>query len=69
MTKQKWKIMKGHSKFKEWIDEIKWDRVKKGKDKKPLSDTRLTLAIKRVPNLKEFIVNSDIKKNGKKKFE
>lgn len=41
--------------FKKFIDEIRLDRVKMGKDKWPKSPARLTLAITRVPDLKKIL--------------
>ncbi len=48
-------------KFQQLLREVKLDRVKKGKDLKFLSDKRLTRAISRIPNIKDFLINSEIK--------
>lgn len=44
--------------FKKLIDEVKLENMKKGK---LLSDRRITLAMTRIPGLKDFIIDSDIK--------
>lgn len=44
--------------FKKMISEIKLENMKKGKN---LSDRRITLAMTRVPNLKEYILSREIK--------
>lgn len=54
-------IMRGSPEFKEFLREIKLKRIICGKDKKMLSDKRLTLAMTRIPNLKEILTNSEIK--------
>ena len=58
--------IRGDVKFKEMLDKIKIERLKKEKDKKPLSDTRLTLALTRIPNLADFMINSDMRRKKKK---
>ncbi|MAH48480.1 hypothetical protein CMI37_21825 [Candidatus Pacearchaeota archaeon] len=44
--------------FKKMINDIKMEEMKRGK---VLSDRRITLAMTRVPGLKEFIVGEGIK--------
>lgn len=53
--------IRSHPKFKNMLKEVKLERIKLGKSNKILSDRRLTLAISRIPNIKEFLENSDIK--------
>jgi hypothetical protein len=47
-------------KFKDFLNEVKFERFKKGMDSKPLSDRRLTLALTRVGNLKKVMVDSEM---------
>jgi len=46
--------------FKKYLDEIRMTRFRSGKDKQPLPMSRLTLAITRVPKLKELLEESKI---------
>lgn len=55
------KILRSDEEFVKLLREVKIDRIKKGLDKKPLSDKRLTLAISRIPKLKDLLVQSEIK--------
>ena len=59
--------MRADKKFKELLHEVKIERLKKGVDKKPLSDRRLTLAISRIGNLKPILIDSEIKSKRTKK--
>lgn len=59
--KVKRKNIQADEKFPEWLDEISISRVKSGLDKKPVSKRRLTLALTRVPNLKEVLLSAEIK--------
>ena len=52
--------------FDTWGKDIILERIKRGKDKEPVKFARLTKGITRVPELKEFLVNSDFKKEGRK---
>lgn len=62
MAKRDFKILKSHKNFDKVLSEVQYKRLLAGKEKKPLSKTRLTLAISRIPNLKELLINSEIKK-------
>lgn len=53
-------IMRVDRQFKEMINNIRNERRRIGKDKKDLSDPRLTLAISRIPNIENFVVESNI---------
>ena len=46
--------------FDKFLDDIVIERIKCGKDKKVISKPRLTLAITRVPKLKNILLNSRI---------
>ena len=54
-------ILRGDPIFKEMLRDIKIERVKRGRDKRFLSDKRLTLAIARIPKLKDILADADIK--------
>ena len=51
--------------FHKMLNEIKLDRVRTGQNKILLSDRRLTLAMTRVPGLKDFILKSKIEDDKK----
>lgn len=46
--------------FKKMLNKIKVEKVKRGKSTKMLSDRRLTLAMSRIPNIEDYLVDSDI---------
>jgi len=47
--------------FKEFVEGIRIERLKLGKDRKPSTLPRISRAIIRIPKLKEFLINSDFK--------
>ena len=51
--------------FKKMLEDIKLRKVREGKNNKILSDRRLTLAITRVPGLKELLIEREIKDDKK----
>ena len=53
-------IIRGHSEFKEMLDRVRTTRRINKKDNRDLSDARLTLAIKRISNIENILINSDI---------
>ena len=53
--------MRGDIDFKSFLDDIRNQRRRNGLDKRDLSDRRLTLAITRVPKLKEILMKEEIK--------
>ena len=53
-------LIRSDLKLKKLLNEIKLERIRKGKDKKMLSDRRLTLAIARIPRLKEVLENAEL---------
>jgi len=55
------KMIRGDERFKEFLREVKLERIKRGLDRKMLSDRRLTLALTRVPKLKDILTDSEIK--------
>jgi len=55
------KIMRVDVEFKQLLNTIRTQRRVIGKDKRDLSDRRLTLAISRIKKLDEILVNSEIK--------
>lgn len=64
MKKQNTKeLTRNDLKFKQLLKDVKIERIKTGKDQKFLSDKRLTLAISRIPNIKKFLIDSDIKED------
>jgi len=46
--------------FKQFLDEIRVERFRDGKDKMPKSPARISLAITRVPNLREILRGAKI---------
>jgi len=48
--------------FKKLLRDISIERIKIGKDREQLKTPRLTKALTRIPDLKQFMVNSEIKK-------
>jgi len=58
--KNKDTLMRVAREFKKLGEDVKLERVKKGKDRRMLSDTRLTLAMSRIGNLKDFLVDANI---------
>jgi len=46
--------------FKKLIEGIRLERFRNGKDKKPLTTSRMTLAITRIPNIKKILGESRI---------
>ena len=58
------KMIRSHLEFEKEILDIKTGRIKNGRDKRFLSTTRITLAIKRHPlfqNIKNDIKEADLK--------
>lgn len=53
-------IMRADMKFKEMLKEIKLERFKRGLDKEPVSSRRLTLALTRIPRLKDILMEAKI---------
>jgi len=62
-------MIRSDIKFKDFLKEIKIERIKKGLDKQPLSDRRLTLAITRIPGIKDVLGRASITKGEKEKIE
>lgn len=62
-------IIRSDKEFKKFLREIKVERIKKGIDKEPLSDRRLTLAITRIPGIRDVLGKASITKEEKKKIE
>ena len=60
MSKKNRRTMGVDDKFPEFLDEIRFDRFKKGLDVRPVSQRRLTLALTRVPKLKEVLLTAEI---------
>jgi len=54
------RLIRSSKELKKLLDETKIERVKLGKDKKMLSDRRLTLAISRIGNLKDLLIDANI---------
>ena len=46
--------------LKKLLNQIKIDRIKQGRNRRPLSDRRLTLAMTRIPNLKKYMEEWEI---------
>jgi len=67
MIKKNSVILRADQRFKEMLKEINLERIKQGKSKEMLSQRRLTLAMTRIPNLKEFMIKSEIKNDKKLK--
>lgn len=53
-------MLRGSKEFRDFIHGLKFDRFKLGKDKKMLSDERITKAISRVPKLREVLMEAKI---------
>jgi len=51
--------------LKKLLDDIKLEKIKNGSVDTLLSDARLTKAITRIPNIKQFMVSSNIKNDKK----
>jgi hypothetical protein len=47
--------------FQGMLREVRTERIKNGKDKNPLSLTRLTTALKNIPNIKDVLVKANIR--------
>jgi len=47
--------------FKKLLKDISIERIKVGKDQEQLKTPRLTKALTKIPDLKQYMVNSDIK--------
>ena len=60
--KKKSIIIRSDPQFKKMLNDIKLENMKKGK---LVSDRRITLAMTRIPNLKEFILARGIKDDKK----
>lgn len=58
-------VIKGSAEFKKMLDDIRLDRLRKGKNDTLLSYKRLTLAISRAPGLRKMLLDADIK-DGRK---
>jgi hypothetical protein len=52
--------IRGSPEFKKMLQNINIKKIKKDKIKKPLSERRLTLAMSRIPNIEDFLVESEI---------
>lgn len=50
-----------HPDMKKLLDDVRIERLKCGKDRKPLSNKRLSLAVTRIPSLKDSLIKGDIK--------
>ena len=61
MSKKNGIPMRVDPRLKKLFSEVKIERIKAGKNKKMLSDRRLSLAITRVPHLKEYLKEWEIK--------
>jgi hypothetical protein len=46
--------------FKRWLDELRTERFRAGKDRQPKSGARISLALTRVPNLKKILMEARI---------
>jgi len=55
--------------FKKMLKEIKAKRFKEGLDEELLSDRRLTLAISRIPNIRDILSKATITKEDKRKIK
>ena len=58
--KQKSKLIRSDLEFEKFLEEVKIERIKRNRDRKLLSDRRLTLALTRVPRLKDLLVDANI---------
>ena len=58
--KQKIVPLKSDESFKKMLDSVRIERIKLGKSIKLVPYPRLTLAISRIPNLKNILINADI---------
>ena len=61
MISKNYITIKGAPEFKKFLDEIRLERLRSGKNDTLLSFKRLTLAMSRVPKLKKIMVESEIK--------
>lgn len=52
--------------FKKMLRDIKLEKVRNKTSNKLLSDKRLTLALTRVPNLKEFVIKEPLRDENEK---
>lgn len=59
------RMLRSDEEFVKLLRDIKLERMRNGKDKRPLSDKRLTLAISRIPRLREILTQSEIKEMEK----
>ncbi len=59
-------IIRRHREFKEMLDRVRTTRRINKKDNRDLSDTRLTLAIRRISNIETLLINADIPIEKKK---
>ena len=59
-------IIRSHREFKEMLDRVRTTRRINKKDNRDLSDTRLTLAIRRISNIETLLINADIPIEKKK---
>ena len=66
MASKNTKSVRAHRSFDNFLDDIRVERMKRGKDKKPLSNPRLTLGMTRVDGLKDFMVNSEFRRKNEK---
>lgn len=58
--------IRADAQFKELLDNIRTERRRLGKDKRDLSDVRLTKAISRITNIDKIVINADIIDEKKK---
>lgn len=62
MTNETSMPLRVDNEFKKMLGEVRVERLKNGKDKNPLSLTRLTKALKNIPNIKDVLIKANIKK-------
>ncbi len=58
-------IMRADKEFKQMVDRVRNKRRQEGKDKRDLSDRRLTLAISRITNIEKLLIDSKIKDDNR----
>ncbi len=58
--KQKSDLIRSDLAFKKFLEDVKIERIKRNRDRRLLSDRRLTLALTRVPRLKDILVEANI---------
>ena len=53
--------MRASLEFRKMMEKVKIERLKLGKDKKPINISRITLALTRIPELDKRLIESDFK--------